>query len=146
MMEETKVRFNRMPQIYGYLVCLVTVITFLISVTTLINAVIDLGDPMHAGWISPGSPSLASYNNYKMDILKSQTEKDTSKSSFAPDDKTLREMYESAKADRIQSQKHMANKSIIVSSILIFFCIILFSTHWVLMRRLAKAEKTGSVQ
>jgi hypothetical protein len=146
MMEETKVRFNRMPQIYGYLVCLVTVITFLISVTTLINAVIDLGDPMHAGWISPGSPSLASYNNYKMDILKSQTEKDTSKSSFTPDDKTLREMYESAKADRIQSQKHMANKSIIVSSILIIFCIILFSTHWMWMRKLAKAEKTGSVQ
>ena len=36
-------------QIYGYLVCLVTVITLLISITSLINSVIDMGDPLHAG-------------------------------------------------------------------------------------------------
>ena len=140
-MEENKAKPNRMPQIYGYLVCLVTVITFLISATTLINAVIDLGDPLHSGYYGAGSASLASYNNYKMDILKSQTEKDTAKASFAPDDKTLREMYESAKADKIQASRHDSNKQIIVSTVLILFCILLFSTHWMWMRKLAKADK-----
>jgi hypothetical protein len=140
-MEENKRKPNLLPQIYGYLVCVVAVITFLISATTLINAVIDLGDPLHAGWNQQGSPSLASYNNYKMDVLKSQTEKDTAKATFAPDDKTLREMYESAKADKIQSSKHNSYKSIIVSIVLIIFCILLFTTHWMWMRKLAKAEK-----
>ena len=39
----------RVAQIYGYLVCLVAVITFLISITQLVNSMIDLTDPIHAG-------------------------------------------------------------------------------------------------
>jgi hypothetical protein len=143
-MEESKTKPNRMPQVYGYLVCLVTVITFLICVTTLVNSITDLGDPLHAGYTPQGSPSLASFNNYKMDILRSQPEsKDTTKTTFTPDDLTLREMYEAAKADKIQKVKHEAHKSITVSSLLIILCAILFTTHWIWMRRLVRAEKAG---
>ena len=54
---------NRVPQFYGYSVCLVAVITVLISVTSLMNAVIDLGDPLHAVRSRVGAPSLASFEN-----------------------------------------------------------------------------------
>jgi hypothetical protein len=126
-------------QIYAYSVCIVALITFLISVTTLVNAFIDLQDPLHVfGW-APGGPSLASYENYKMDILKSsQKGNESSQASYVPDDQTLRAMYEAARADRIQSVKHQSNKSIIVGSLLIFICVILFVTHWRWVRKLNK--------
>jgi len=130
-------------QIYGYTVCLVVVITFLISVTSLVNAIIDLGDPLHAGssFGAEKSLSLASFENYKMDILKStQKEGETSKAAYIPDDQTLRAMFEAAKAEKIQSAKHQANRSIIVDSMLIVICLVLFGTHWMWMRKLARAE------
>ena len=126
-------------QIYGYTVCVVAVIAFLISVTTLVNAIIDLQDPIHGGiWFTQG-PSMASFENYKMDILKSLQKGDESlKASYIPDDQTLRAMYEAARADKIQSVKHQSNKSIIVGSLLIFICVILFLTHWRWVRKLNK--------
>ena len=87
----------------------------------------------------PQGPSLASFENYKMDILKSlQKGDESSKVSYVPDDKTLRAMYEAARTDRIQSVKHQSNKSIIVGSLLIFICAILFVTHWRWVRKLNK--------
>jgi len=63
-MEQTKI----VSQIYGYAVCLVAVITFLISSTSLINSVIDFSDPIHSGY---GSSNLVSYEIYKTETLKS---------------------------------------------------------------------------
>jgi hypothetical protein len=132
---------QRVAQIYGYMVCLVAVITFLICVTMLVNAIIDLGDPLHSGWTASGSPSLASFHNYKMDILKSsQKEGESAKAAYVPDDQTLQAMYEAAKDDKIQSARHEANRSIIVSGLLIVICIVLAWTHWRWMRKLSKAE------
>ena len=112
----------------------------MISITTLVNAIIDLGDPLHAGWTNPQAPSLASYENYKMDILKSvQKGEDASKSPYIPDDQALRAMFEAAKNDKIQSARHRANQSIIIGSLLIVICAVLFITHWRWMRKIAKS-------
>lgn len=128
-------------QIYGYTVCLVAVITFLLSVTAFVNAIIDLGDPIHSGWNAVGSPSLASYENYKMDVLKSsQKTEDAAKSSYVPDEQTLRAMYEAAKNDKILSVRHSSNRSMIISGILIFICVVLFVTHWRWMQKSTRQE------
>lgn len=126
---------SKVPAIYGYAVCLVTVITIIISVADLVNAVIDLGDPLHAERNFQKTPSLASFENYKMDILTSSDKEQT----FVPDDETLRAMYESAKNDKIQSVKHRTMRSIMVSSILIVICVVMFITHWRWMRKLSKS-------
>ncbi len=127
---------HKIAQIYGYAVCLVTVVTFLISVTSLVNAIIDLSNPLHAERGFRGAPSLASYENYKMDVLKSPQ----AELAYVPDDQTLRAMYEAAKDNQIQSVKHRALRSIIVTGLLIVLCVVLFGTHWRWMRKLAKAE------
>jgi hypothetical protein len=128
-------------QIYGYLICLVAVITLLITITTLVNSLFDLQDPLHSGWQQPGSPSLASYENYKMDLLKSsQKGEGATQSAYVPDEKTMTAMFESAKADKIQSVKHGAQKSITISFLLIVICSILFVTHWRWLRKINKPE------
>ena len=122
-------------QIYGYSVCLVTVITVLISVTSLMNAMIDLNDPLHSGWNPQGSPSLASFANYKMDVLRSSPKGVDNTATYLPSDQTLQAMYEAAKSDKIQTVRHQANRSFIIGGALIFICGILFVTHWQWMRK-----------
>jgi hypothetical protein len=123
-------------QIYGYTVCLVAVITFLIAITSLMNAMIDLNDPLHSGWNPQGSPSLASFENYKMDVMKFSPKGDANTASYVPGDQTLRTMYEAAKSDKIQSVTHQANRSFIIGGMLIIICGALFILHWQWMRRI----------
>lgn len=126
-------------QIYGYAVCLTAVITFLISVTTLVNAILDLGDPLHAGWTPPEAPSLASFENYKMDILKSIPKGDgAGQASYIPDDVILNGMFEAAKNDKIQSTRHNSMRSVMIGGILMVICIILFITHWRWMKKITR--------
>lgn len=69
--------------------------------SSLISAILDLGDPIHSGWTTPGA-SLASFENYKMDILISAPkEGEAARTAYVPDDKTLHVMYEAAKNDKI---------------------------------------------
>ena len=49
-------------------------------------------------------------------------------------------MFESAKDDKIQRERHEANRTIVIDSILIVICVVLFVTHWRWMRKFAKAE------
>lgn len=132
---------HRMAQIYGYTVCLVAVITFIICISLIIPSIMDLSDPLHAGgpFEFAATPSLASYDNYKMDILKSAKPEDQKTGiNYIPDDKTLRSMYEAAKADRISQANHSSIRSILVNSLIILISIVLFITHWLWMRRLSK--------
>ena len=130
-----------MAQIYGYTVCLVAVITFIICTANIIPSVMDLGDPLHAGgpFMISGTPSLVSYENYKMDILKNAKPDDQKTgTNYIPDDKTMRSMYEAAKADRISQNNHSSIRTIVVSGLIILISIVLFITHWLWMRRLSK--------
>ncbi len=134
---------QKMPQIYGYLVCLVTVITVIICIATLVGAILDLGDPIHAGFVP--SASLSSYDNYRMEVLKSAPRRgETIEATYIPDEKTIRGMYEAAREDKIQQIRHNSHRTIIVDSILIVVSTILFVTHWRWMRRLAKGETIPS--
>jgi hypothetical protein len=128
---------SKAPQIYGYAVCLVAVITFIFAIAAIIFALMDLGDPLYAG-NNYNKTSIASFENYKMDILKSQTEKET----WAPDDATLLAMYESEKDDRIRRVNHDSMRSIYINGVLILISVILFLTHWIWMRRNGRKEDT----
>ncbi len=130
-----KEKSQKIQMIYGYALCIVTVITFLISVTSVVSSLIDLTDPINAHrTYGKDAPSLASYDNYKIDIIKSLDpghELDL-------DDSTLKSMYDAARNDAISKVKHNAYRSVIVNSLVVLICIVLFITHWIWMRRLSR--------
>jgi predicted PurR-regulated permease PerM len=128
-------KLNRFTHIYGYLVCLVTIITFLICVTSLVNAVIDKTDPLSSTFGSYNSPDLTSFETYKLDLMKTIQLKDTNQKNVLPDDQTLRKVYEAAKQSKIDKVVFNSNKIIIVSGLLILICLVLFLTHWRLARK-----------
>jgi len=128
-------------QIYGYTVCLVAVIVFILSTIGLVEAIIDRSDPFHAGITRSGEPSLASYENYKMDILRSLPKEDgASKTSYVPDEATLKTMYETSRAEKTDSSLRQANRSLIINSITLLISITLFVTHWRWMRKITQSE------
>ena len=124
---------TKIPQIYGYAVCIVAIITILISLADLITSVIDASDPLYS-W--GGDQNLSSFENFKVDALKSGQ----NEAAYIPDDATLKTMYEDAKNHKIRRVKHQTTKSIIVDSILIIVCTILFIIHWSWMRKVNKQE------
>lgn len=129
---------NRAIQVYGYTVCVVAIITFLITASTFVSALINLGDPLHSQGYYQG-PSLASFENYKMDILKTQQKgEEITAASYMPDDATLKAMYEAAKDDLIQTRRHGSIQQMTVSGILMVISILLFLTHWFWMRRMIR--------
>ncbi|WP_320052718.1 hypothetical protein [uncultured Acetobacteroides sp.] len=129
---------NRFTHIYGYIVCLVSVITFIICVTNFVNAVIDKTDPLHAGF---SANNLASFETYKLDLMKSMQSKEGNLQNALPDDKSLRVIYQTAKQDKIDQVLFTSNRTIIVCSLLIIVCIILFTTHWHIARKSIKAAE-----
>jgi len=129
---------SKAPLVYGYAVCIVAVITFLISIAGIIFAVMDLGDPLYAAR-NYNKVSLASFENYKMDMLKSPDEKQA----WVPDDETLKVMYEAEKDDVIRRVKHDSMRSLYIKAVLIIICIVLFLTHWRWMRRVGRKYNTA---
>jgi len=126
---------QKIQLVYGYSVCLVAVIAFLISISDMVSSSIDLKDPINAyRTYGEDAPSLASYENYKMDALKSITQENKDEFNEA----TLKSMYEAAKQDAISKVNHNAFRSLIVSGLITILCIILFITHWVWMRKLSR--------
>jgi hypothetical protein len=124
---------QKIIQVYAVIICVIAVITVLISLSSLVSAIIDRDDPLHAQMYEV---NLTSFENFKMDALKS-TKKDQA---YIPDDKTLRNMYEDAKADKINLVKHHTYRTIIVSSLIISISIILFATHWWIIRKIGKEK------
>ena len=126
--------------VYGYAICLVAVITFLICVSTLISSISDMSDPIHAGFNMPGNPSLASYDNYKMDMLKNKQPDGTAKAAeFTPSEASMKVMYEAARNDKIEKVRFDSKKSITISIIMILLALTLFVTHWKWMQARSKA-------
>ena len=124
---------HKIMQVYAVIICVVTVITFLISVSAIVSAMMDRSDPLHA-WRS--EVKLSSLENFKMDVLKS-TQKDQA---YVPDDATILKMYESAKNDKILNVQHQSTTTITVSGIVIVICLVLFGMHWVLLRKMTRQD------
>lgn len=122
---------NKIIQVYAVVICVVAVITFIISVSSIVSAAIDRNDPLYAGRFEQ---KLSSLENFKMDVLKT-TQKDQA---FIPDDETINGMYEAAKENKIKIVEHQSYRTMTVSSLIILISLILFGAHWWLMRKIGK--------
>jgi hypothetical protein len=61
---------SRIAQVYGYAICFITVIVILISLKSVVDAVIDLSDPIRAesgGYGRLGGP-LGNFELYKLEV------------------------------------------------------------------------------
>jgi hypothetical protein len=134
---------NRVPQIYGYTVCVIAVVTFLICASVIVNNVFDLANPIRAGY--GFESSLSSFEAYQATYQRDQRAVGGGAASEArPDtasEATLRKRYEAMREDRISRVRFQSWKAITTSGLLLIISVVLFVLHWRWMRKLGSAAE-----
>jgi hypothetical protein len=138
------------PQIYGYLVCLVAVITLLVSASSLVNNAFDLADPLYAQRYGREVPP--SFELYREEVLSgrvpggaparpTQPGAGGEAARPLPTDAEMRAMYEALRDDKIRSVRHQALRNVTGSALLVVLSIGLFLVHWRWVRGMRVAEE-----
>ncbi len=132
---------GRVRQWYGYTVCLIAVITGLISVAGALNNAFDLSNPLAAerGF----DVSLTSFEAYKVTRDRRLPPSDQRATLDTASETTLRTRYEALRADRITQRRFEAWKGLVTDIILLVIAAALFVTHWRWLRRLPEPDSAG---
>ena len=137
---------NRVPQIYGYSVCVIAVVTFLICASVIVNNIFDLANPIRAGFNFESS--LSSFEAYQATYQKDQRAVVGGTASEArPDtasEATLRKRYAALREDRISRVQFQSWKAITTSGLLLIISVVLFVLHWRWMRKLGSASESAA--
>lgn len=135
---------NILSQIYGYSICLVTLLLFLFSVPSFVKSVANLTDVQHA---TKPSTKYLSFENYKSEYLSNkndsrhqeQVKGEELKPSW-PDDQALKKMYEVEKADALIGLTFQMEKQFFTRLFMMILSLGLFIIHWFWVRKITRNE------
>lgn len=132
---------NRIAQVYGYAVCLVTIIVLMISVAQIVNASFNLASPLRAEGYGRGGP-LTSYTAYKREQLQRSSAPARPRAGQpgdslnpTPSETELRQMFEDERLEQIGNVRFRAMRTLVTSILMIFIASGLFFMHWRWLRR-----------
>ncbi len=129
---------NRIPQIYGYTVCLIAVVAFLISIHDVVDASFTLASPIH-GQYGYGE-ALGSFEAFEA----SRTERTAPDRNTPPDTtsvETRRRRFEALRADRLQTNRLQAYRRLVGSGLTMLIAVGLFAWHWRWLQARAEEER-----
>lgn len=139
---ETMDRPNRIAQLYGFTVCLVSIIVALMTTSSLLNAAIDRANPLQTEY-SYGA-SLTSYEAYEATHQRERAMQ-PGPAAASPDtssEATLRSRYAALVADRLAATVYRTSKTFVGSGIMLLFAVLLFVLHWRWLGRLNAVSYT----
>ena len=137
-------RPNRMAHLYGYTVCLISLVIALITLSSILNAAFDRANPLQSE--SPFGASLTSFESYKATYRREQAVFDRAEGA-KPDtlsDASLRARYDALVRDRIASTRYRTGKSITIGLIFLVLSVVLFLAHWRWVRRLNGSQRAAA--
>jgi hypothetical protein len=145
-------RSERVPQIYGYAVCLIAVVVILMSINTLVNQAFALADPVATSgrYGYDAGVSLSSFEAYRATRAargpapgRPQDEGAPETVPAEPTEAELRAEYEALRSDRISRVTFEARQDTTRSGVLLLVAIALFAWHW---RWVRGAEVRGAAR
>jgi hypothetical protein len=133
-------RPSRVAQLYGYTVCLIALITMLLTLPSLIENLFRLQNPLQ---VQTGfEPALSSFEAYKATYERARepfSREQPVAVRPAPTEAELRQAYEALRNDRIERNRFEARQSLISEVLLLALAVALFFGHWRWLRRLGDA-------
>jgi hypothetical protein len=132
-------RPERVPQLYGYTVCLVALCWALVSTINIVESTLTLSAPAYRAGPDYGfEPSVSSFEAFRTSYdrsrrMMSMDSRDTKLDSIPEPE--LRRRYEALRADRIERNTVAARRSLITSVFSLIVAIALFVVHWRWLRR-----------
>ena len=131
-------RINRfIAQVYGYAVCLITVVVMLISIKGTIDAAFDLSNPLRAeGGYGRFGP-LTSFELYKMQARgqipsdRTMTRPDGARpAADTLSDAQLRKLFEAERESQIGNASFRATRNLVSGILFMILAAVLFFIHW----------------
>jgi len=142
---------TRVPEVYGYTVCLIAVVVALISVSGLLDAAFTIADPLDgdsSGAFREMSQaiSLRSLDAFRTSATKTSTGayifrhqvyggNGVTAIADTLTDAQVQARYETLRADRLSVQRFKAIKGFVTNTIMLVFALALFAWHWRWLRR-----------
>jgi hypothetical protein len=129
---------SRISQVYGYAVCLITVIVMLIAIKQVVDAAFDLSDPIRAdggGYGRTGRP-ITNFELYKMEARQQASMGNRPQPALkvsadsALSDADLKRMYDAEREAAIGNARFRAIRSLVGNLLLIVLAGVLFGIHW----------------
>jgi hypothetical protein len=132
-------RPERVPQLYGYTVCLVTLIWAIVSTVNIVESALTLSAPEYrAGPDYVFEPSVTSFEAFRTTYDRSRRmmsmDPNQAKLDSVPEPE-LRRRYDALRTDRIQRNTVEARRSLITSLFSLIVAVALFTWHWRWLRR-----------
>jgi hypothetical protein len=129
----TVARSPRIAQWYGYTVCLVAVVTFLLSARGLVDDLFTLSNPLRSS--SRYGTALTSFEAYEatQDMMPRRVAAD---SVAPPSEAELRRRYTALREDQIAQSRFDAMRGIVASLLMLLIAAGLFIWHWRWLRSL----------
>ncbi len=130
---------------YGYAVCLIAVVTFLISANRMIDSVFDMTEPLRANQYGGSGVSLVSFEAYKRDRIEQRGSRERPSPTMVPNpgppastpastpaytDAELRRMFAEERAEHSGNVRFHAMRSLASSLLMILIASVLFLAHW----------------
>lgn len=129
-------------ELYGYAVCLLAIVTFLVASAELVDGVLDLREPPYTTSYREG-PSLVTLESYRLDLLDRAEPRDSAVAAAAslPPDSTLQRMFERERLYRLAVSHQTSRKTIVVNLVLQVLALGLFTSHWIWLRRRERSAR-----
>lgn len=128
-------RPERVPQLYGYTVCLVAILVMLTSASNMVKQSFAVADPLASednfSWAEPALTSFEAYKATRNVTFPGATN-DNREAVQRPEptEPELRARYEALRADRVRSVRHQAQRALTSSGLLFLVAVALFWWHW----------------
>lgn len=120
------------PQLYGYTVCLIAVVTILISLNSIVNNVFEFAEPEMSREVTGefGGRSLEACRQRYVRMTGPSRADGTAVMAQLPPDSTLMALCQEERADRVAAVRHRALRSLVTSTLMLLVALLLFGVHW----------------
>lgn len=130
-------RSDRVPQLYGYTVCLIAIVVMLVNVSSIVNRSFTLANPLASssqfGW---SGVAYSSFDAYKATVMFSAGPPTAGAATAPkPSDAELRTQFEALRADQIVRNRLDARRELTESILMFLLSAALFAWHWRWVRR-----------
>jgi hypothetical protein len=141
-------RPERVPQLYGYTACLIALVVALVSLISIIENALALGNPTHSSegpWGDWSQPSVTSFEAFRVTYDRTRT-MHAGPNAPPPEpvpEPELRRRYEALRADRIETNRLQAWRRLVGNGLTLLVAIALFAWHWRWLRTRPAEERAA---
>ena len=129
-------RSDRVPQLYGYTVCLIAIVVMLVNVSSIVNRSFTLANPLVSSSPYGWGVTYSSFDAYKATVMFSAGPPTAGASTAPkPTDAELRTQFDALRADQIARNRLDARRELTESILMLLLSAALFAWHWRWVRR-----------